>query len=115
MPAPTDRMSRLNPELQKVLSEVISQRIETPLDMLISITKVNASDDLMHATVYVSVLPETKEYEGMAFLINNRQLIKKELGRRWKKYCNTPQLLFKYDDTNQRVAEIGEIIDENAG
>jgi ribosome-binding factor A len=107
-----DRIARLNPELQKTLAEVISERIETPLDLLITITKAHVSDNLMHATISVSVLPDSKEREGMAFLIRNRKQIQKELGRRWRNHMNTPKLLFKFDDTNKRVAEINELIDE---
>lgn len=53
----TNRLSRINEELRKELSQVINYELKNPdVTGMISVTKVKVTPDLKYAKVYVSVL-----------------------------------------------------------
>jgi len=56
------RIKRLNSLLKEVLAEVISSEVKDPrLAPLVTVTKVDISNDLHHAKVYISVIGNEKE------------------------------------------------------
>ncbi len=53
----TNRLSRINEELRKELSQVINYELKNPdVTGMVSVTKVKITPDLKYAKVYVSVL-----------------------------------------------------------
>ena len=53
----TNRMSKVDEEIKRELSVIISQDLKNPnITGLISVTKVKTSPDLKSAKVYVSIL-----------------------------------------------------------
>lgn len=53
----TNRLSRINEELRKELSQVINYELKNPdVTGMVSVTKVKITSDLKYAKVYVSVL-----------------------------------------------------------
>lgn len=58
------RIERLNSLLKEVISEVVSRDVRNPrVTQLVTITRVDISNDLHHAKVFISVIgsPEEKE------------------------------------------------------
>jgi len=105
------RTVRLNSLLKEVISEVITRDVKDPrLGPLISVTSVNVTDDLSHATVYISVIGDqlTKEktlealHSGAGFIAIHAS--KKVVMRYF------PSLTFKLDDSANKLAHIDSIL-----
>jgi len=100
-----------NEQFHQYLAEIFSLEIEIPLDMFITIRKVQLTSDLKNAKVFISVLPFHKMEDGLNFLVKNKNLIKKHLGPKIKNWRVMPELRFITDDTEEKVSEVHELIE----
>ncbi|OGF33348.1 hypothetical protein A2223_01915 [Candidatus Falkowbacteria bacterium RIFOXYA2_FULL_35_8] len=106
----TDRMLQINVLLQRAIAEIITYDIELPQEYLVTVTRVKTGADLRAATAFLSILPMEHSREAMAYIIRNRKLIQKQLGDKVQLRF-TPKVLFKVDVTEQKAAEINDILD----
>ena len=106
-----DRMRRVNEALREVLSESLSD-LKDPRIGFVTITSVDASRDLRHATVFVSVLGSEKKREAtLAGLESSRAQLQSRLNRELH-LKRTPHLRFEYDQTIERGVRLSKLIDE---
>jgi ribosome-binding factor A len=70
----TRRTERLNSLLKEVISEVIHRDIHhvEGIDMFITITRVDITEDLMHAKVYISVIGKDKDKKRALMLLKEK-------------------------------------------
>jgi ribosome-binding factor A len=109
----TGRMRRVNEALREVLSEGIGA-LKDPRIGFVTVTGVEASPDLRHATVYVSVLgPEKKREATLAGLQSSHGVLQTRVNRELR-LKRTPQLTFEYDPTIERGVRLSRLIDELA-
>jgi ribosome-binding factor A len=109
----TDRMRRVNEALKEVLSEGIGD-LKDPRIGFVTVTGVEASRDLRHATVYVSVLgSERKREASLAGLESAHGILQGRVNRELR-LKRTPQLVFEYDPTVERGVRLSRLIDELA-
>lgn len=108
----TNRMSKVDEEIKRELSVIISQDLKNPnITGLISVTKVKTSPDLKNAKVYVSILNSKSKKNTMQGLKNASGFIRSELARRIVlRY--TPELTFEIDDSMEYGAKIDNILKE---
>jgi ribosome-binding factor A len=104
-------MPRVDEAVREVLSAAITQELKDPRVGFVTVTGVETSADLRHATVYVSVLGDdaTREasLEGLRSAHGFLQArVAKEL-----RLKNTPTLTFAYDDSVDRGMRISELVD----
>ena len=108
------RMSRINGELQKAVSEVVLNRLNNPsLDgLIISIVDVNTAPDLSFAKVAVSVL-STDETKNLVVAELNRakNFIKREV-MRIVRLKSMPDLMFVVDNSYEKGQKIMELIEK---
>ena len=109
----SERMRRVNEAVREVLSEAVGE-LKDPRIGFVTLTGVETSRDLRHATVYVSVLgssrTRTASIEG---LNSSRGLLQGRLNRELH-LKRTPQLVFEYDPTVERGVRLTKLIDELA-
>ena len=109
----TDRMRRVNEALREVLSEGIGE-LKDPRIGFVTVTGVEASRDLRHARVYVSVLgSEEKRTATLAGLESAHGILQSRVNRELR-LKRTPQLVFEYDPTVERGVRLSRLIDELA-
>jgi ribosome-binding factor A len=109
----TDRMRRVNEALKEVLSEGIGD-LKDPRIGFVTVTGVQASRDLRHARVYVSVLgSEEKRTATLAGLESAHGILQSRVNRELR-LKRTPQLVFEYDPTVERGVRLSRLIDELA-
>jgi ribosome-binding factor A len=109
-----DRMRRVDEGVRQVLSDALVE-IKDPRVGFVTVTAVETTPDLRHATVYVSVLGDAgvrrRTLDGLqsahGFL---QRRIASEL-----KLKHTPTLEFAYDDSVDRSMRISALLDEEAG
>ena len=95
----SNRIGRINEEIQKELSSLI-RNLKDPRvqDTMISVTRVEATPDLRWAKVYVSFLQEDKAKDALKGLKSASGYLRRELGQRLQlRY--TPELQWEQDDS----------------
>ncbi len=107
-----DRTRRIGQVLRKELAEIISREMETNTVGLISITAVSVSKDLRHARVFVtSLAPKLPNAEITKELNAVSSSLRWALGQR-AGLRRTPELVFEYDDSIERGAEMSKLLDD---
>ena len=107
MPKNENRLNRINEELKKEISNIISFELKNPdATGLISVTKVKITPDLKYAKVYVSLLNSKNNDKTMEALKQSSGFIRSLIAKRINLRI-TPELVFEKDDS----MEYGEKID----
>ena len=104
---------RVNVEVQKELSRIISYEIKDPrIAPMTTVTGVEVTPDLKFCKAYISVLGDDRAgEETLAGLKNASGYIRRELARIIN-LRNTPELIFVQDNSIQYGIEMSKKIDE---
>ena len=106
-------MRRVNEAVREVISEGVGE-LKDPRVGFVTITGVQTSADLRHATVFVSVLgTKSKREKTLVGLAAAHGVLQARLARELR-LKRTPQLTFEYDPTVERGVRMTQLIDELA-
>lgn len=105
------RSDRLADQIQRDLAELLRKGIKDPRVGWITITSVVVTRDYSHATVYYTVMEESKRELTHEALESAAGYLRSELGRGLSIYT-TPQLHFVYDESIERGLHMSRLIDE---
>ena len=112
MPKNENRLNRINEELKKEISQIISFELKNPdVTGLISVTKVKITPDLKYAKVYVSLLNSKNESKTMEALKKSAGFIRSLIAKRVNLRI-TPELVFEKDDSMEYGMKIDSILKE---
>jgi ribosome-binding factor A len=104
-------MRRVDEAVRAVLSEAITQGVKDPRVGFVTVTAVETSPDLRHATVFVSVLGSDAEREdSLAGLRSAHGFLQRRVASELR-LKHTPTLEFAFDDSVQRGMRITELLD----
>lgn len=107
-------MRRVDEGVREVVSSALSGAARDQLAGFVTITDVQTSPDLRHATVFVSVFGSGRERsESLAVLEEMRIGLQTEIATHLR-MKNTPILKFEYDDSVERASQINELINKEA-
>jgi ribosome-binding factor A len=107
------RKQRLQETIRAELSEIIRREMRDPrfTEGLLSITDVDVSQDLKHATVFVSVFGDEQARKDILNALRGATgVMRGELGRR-KVLKSVPELSFKYDEAIERGSHMFEVLE----
>lgn len=107
----SNRIGRINEEIQRELSTLIRNLKDPRVHGLVSITAVDTTADLRYAKIYVSVLDKSDVKEVVKGLKSAGGYLRRELGR-VVQLRYTPELIFVADDSIAEGAHILEIIEK---
>lgn len=108
---PSNRIGRINEEIQRELSGLIRSVKDPRVHGLVSITAVDTTSDLRWAKVYVSVLDKSDVNEVIKGLKSAGGYLRHELGGVLSlRY--TPELIFERDDSMAEGAHILELLEK---
>ena len=105
----SNRMGRINEEIQRELSALIPRVKDPRVTGMISVTAVETSPDLKYAKVFISVLDKTGEEQVLKGLKSAGGWLRRELGRALD-LRSTPELAFVRDDSIDKGAHILEML-----
>lgn len=109
-----ERMRRVDEGLREVVSSTLAGTAGDQLAGLVTVTGVQTSPDLRHATVFVSVFGSAEERaRSFATLEELRTQLQHEIAAHLR-MKNTPVLKFENDETAERASRVNELIDEEA-
>jgi ribosome-binding factor A len=105
------RRLRANEAIRETLSTVIAaEGLKDPRVGFVTVTGVEATPDLRHAKVFVSVLGSAAERDAtMQALDNSRGFLQARLGDSLR-MKRTPQLQFVYDETLDNALHISKLL-----
>lgn len=111
MPSNSNRMNKINEELKKEISQIISYGLKDPSlkGGLITVTKVNTSPDLRVARVSVSMINIKNKKQALAVLKKSSGYIRTEVARSINLRM-TPEIIFEFDESIEYGAKIDEIL-----
>lgn len=106
---PSNRIGRINEEIQRELAALIPNVKDPRVTGMISITAVETTPDLRYAKVYVSMLDKNSAKEVVKGLKSASGWLRRELGRGLNlRY--TPELVFEEDHSIDKGAHILELL-----
>ena len=106
-------MRRVNESLREVLSEAVPE-LKDPRVGFVTVTGVETTTDLRHATVYVSVFGTERQREQTLVALSAAHGVLQARVARELKLRRTPQLVFEYDESVERGVRMTKLIDELA-
>lgn len=110
------RISRINDELLKELSQIIRAELKDPrIGAMTSVVRVDTTTDLKYCKVFVSVLGGNEEKESVMKGLKNasgfiRHLIAQRVNLRF-----TPELTFKLDESAEYAIHMEQLIHKISG
>ena len=105
------RVGRLSQEIQREVNDILLKRVRDPRVKDVTITGVEVSGDLQHATIYYSILSDkdSDEKKVQTGLDKATSLNRGELGHRLSIYV-TSEIKFERDKSVQYGDHIDELL-----
>ena len=108
---PSNRIGRINEEIQRELSALIPAVKDPRVSGMISVTAVETTPDLRYAKVYISVLDKGDCAQVLKGLRSASGYLRRELGRALSlRY--TPELVFQADDSIDKGTHILKLLND---
>lgn len=110
MPREFSRSRRVAEQMQRLLGEILLRDVKDPDVQGASVTYVEVSRDLSHATVWFSLLdPNADPAPAAAGLTRAAGMIRGKLGRAMY-IRHVPMLHFRHDESLERGSRLSELI-----
>ncbi|MFP4698105.1 MAG: 30S ribosome-binding factor RbfA [Eubacteriales bacterium] len=108
----TSRMIRINEEIKRELSSIIRSLKDPRIHPMTTIIEVDATNDLKHCKVFISVLGKEEEQKDSVQGLNNASSYIRTLLARTINLRNTPEIKFVGDQSIERSIRMSKLIDE---
>ena len=108
----SQRAHRVGDQIQRELADLLRNEVKDPRVGPVTITGVDVSADLSHATVrFTHLAGQETGNEAAKALSRTAGFLRSELSRRLNLY-SVPQLTFAYDDSIESGMRMSQLIDE---
>lgn len=106
------RLNRINEELKKEISNILTFELKNPnVTGLISVTKAKITPDFKYAKIYVSILNSKNVEKTMQGLKDSAGFIRSQIAKNINLRV-TPELVFELDDSLEYGMKIENILKE---
>jgi ribosome-binding factor A len=106
----SERSEKLNALIQSEVAVILEKEMEFPAGTLATVTRVQVSDTVEHARVWISVFPPERGEEVLEILNRNIRTLQRGVNARLV-LRTVPKLVLKLDQREDRAKEIGELLD----
>lgn len=107
----TDRVPKVNQLLKREIGKLILEEVEFPKDTLVTLTRVESSNNLQQARVYISVIPEDRSEEVIDTLKRRIRYIQARINRRLN-MRPVPRIIWTHETMTGEAERIDEIVEE---
>jgi len=108
------RQEKMSGLIRDEVGAILLKELDLSIDAMVTVTRAIVSEDLMHARVYVSVLPDQLGKVALDEITKNiyhfQQLLNKKLRIR-----PIPKLYFVLDESEAEAAKIEKLVSEVIG
>jgi ribosome-binding factor A len=109
-----ERMGRIDAELQRELARLISTELKDPRLGFVTVTRVEITNDLQTAKVYVSIIGDRHvAKQSMEALDHAKGFLRGELGHAVA-LRHTPSISFVEDRTTERAIALSKVLAQTA-
>jgi ribosome-binding factor A len=109
-----ERMGRIDTELQRELARLISTELKDPRLGFVTVTRVEITNDLQSAKVFVSIIGDRHvAKQSMEALENARGFLRGELGHAVS-LRHTPSISFIEDRSTERAIALSKVLAQTA-
>jgi ribosome-binding factor A len=109
-----ERMGRIDSELQRELARLISTELKDPRLGFVTVTRVEITNDLQTAKVFVSIIGDRHvARQSMEALEGAKGFLRGELGHAVA-LRHTPSISFVEDRTTERAIALGKVLAQTA-
>ena len=106
-------MIRINDELQRELANIIRTEVKDPrINKMTSVIKVETTSDLKYCKAIVTILGNDEEKAGVMQGLKNASGFIRHLLAERVNLRNTPEILFKLDDSVEYAIKMDRLIKE---
>ena len=110
MPKNETRLNRINEELKKEITQIISYELKNPeATGMMTVTRAKITPDFKYAKIYVSVLNAKNTDQTIEALQKSSGFIRSQIAKR-RNLRITPELIFEKDDSLEYGAKIDSIL-----
>jgi len=108
----SERIKKINDLLRDEVGKILQKELGAEEGLLITVTRANISPTLEHATIWISVFPESKR--GVALQRVNRKIyhLQQILNKRLAMHP-VPKIRFEIDKTGERAARIEKLLQKS--
>lgn len=107
-----NRILKINSEIQKYISEIIQSELKNPnINGIISVTKVNTTNDLSISKIYLRIFNATDKQEVFNQILHSAGYIRKSLCKKLD-IRKVPFLEFYIDDSVEYYDKIENIMEK---
>ena len=108
-----NRILKINSEIQKELSKLISYSLKDPrLDgCFVGITSVDTTNDLGYCKIKISIFPDNKKETTFNIIKNSIPFLRREIARNIKLRI-VPELVFSLDEGYEHENKINKLLKE---
>ncbi len=108
----SQRAQRVGDQIQKEIADLLRNEVKDPRVGPVTVTRVDVSSDLSHATVHFTHLAgRAHGEEAVAALARTAGFLRSQLSHRLDLY-SVPQLHFAYDDSIEAGMKLSQLIDD---
>jgi ribosome-binding factor A len=106
----TERIDKLNALIQGEVATLLEKEADVPPGTLATVTRVQVSDTIEHARVWISVFPSERGPEVLEALQRDIRTLQQGVNRRLV-LRTVPKLLLKLDRREDRAKKISDLLD----
>lgn len=105
------RAEQISEVIARELNNYLIKELETPKNILITITRVVTSDDLKHSVIYLSILPLNKTASALRFFTANLGGMRRHISSKIKLF-HAPDFKVVVDDSALKTRIIDREIEK---
>ena len=105
------RILRLNELIQKEINQIFLREIEFPVNILVTLTRVEIVSDLSEAKVYISCIPDSGITQIMKILKRDIYSIQQELNHRLN-IRMVPKIVFVEEKQTKEAGRVEELLEK---
>ena len=106
----SQRIKRVNSLLKEEVAKLLLKEIDFPREVLVTVSKVTCSPNLIEAKVYISCLPQERWREVSRVLKKNIWSLQKKLDKMLK-MRPVPKIIFVQDKEIEKAARVEELLE----
>ncbi len=107
----TKRIQRVNALIKREVSQLLLREAEFPLDVLVTVTRVETSSNLIDCNVWISTMPEEKAEATIVFLNRRIYELQQKMNKRLK-MRPIPKIKFLGEKKTGEAGRIEELLEQ---
>lgn len=107
----SQRIKKINELIKRTLGKIILKEFEAPEDVLVTITRVETTSNLIESKVFISIIPKKKEEKVIASLRKCVYYIQQELNKKLNIRI-VPKIIFKIDESIEKAVKVKKLLDK---